>query len=98
NDPVRKYAHAPSPTTRQSSTPSDSWNCRIVIRSLMLSPHPLNARTAASYKTMHGTEAHRPAAGSTGGRGNVLSTKTRVTLRRCRGGTGYGLGSGRSPG
>src|SRR5262245_65374737 len=28
NDPVRKYAHAPAPTTRQSSTPSASWNCR----------------------------------------------------------------------
>src|SRR2546425_9056149 len=27
NDPVRKYAHSPSPTTRQSSTPSDAWNC-----------------------------------------------------------------------
>src|SRR5438309_11078776 len=27
NDPVRKYAFAPSPSTRQSSTPSDSRNC-----------------------------------------------------------------------
>src|SRR5262249_49734545 len=35
NDPVRKYAHAPSPRTRQFSTPSDSWNCVGLIRSVM---------------------------------------------------------------
>src|SRR2546430_16845571 len=35
NDLVRKKAHAPSPTTRQSSTPTDSWNCRGVIWSFM---------------------------------------------------------------
>src|SRR2546430_1926544 len=35
NDSVRKKAHAPSPTTRQSSTPTDSWNCRGVIWSFM---------------------------------------------------------------
>jgi hypothetical protein len=28
SDPVRKYAQAPSLSTRQSSTPSDSWNWR----------------------------------------------------------------------
>ena len=37
DDPVRKYVHAPSPSTRQSSTPSASWNCRGVIRSVMAS-------------------------------------------------------------
>jgi hypothetical protein len=26
NDPARKNAHAPSPTTRQSSRPGVSWN------------------------------------------------------------------------
>src|SRR3989442_5974998 len=41
NEPVRKYAHAPSPTTRQSSTPSDSRNFRIVIWSLMVLPSPV---------------------------------------------------------
>src|SRR5438093_7091208 len=35
NDPVRKYAHTPSPSTRQSSTPSDSWNCVGLIRSVI---------------------------------------------------------------
>lgn len=37
NDPVRMNVHAPSPTTRQSSTPSASRNCRAVIGSLMRS-------------------------------------------------------------
>jgi hypothetical protein len=35
NDPVRKCAHAPPNSTRQSPTPSASWNCRGVIRSAM---------------------------------------------------------------
>ena len=35
NDPVRKYAHAPSPSTRQPSTPSTSENCRGESRPLM---------------------------------------------------------------
>src|SRR6266550_675203 len=33
-DPVRKYAFAPSPSTRQSSTPSDSRNCVGLMRSV----------------------------------------------------------------
>src|SRR6266508_2124128 len=53
---------------------------------------PLDARTSAWYKTMYGTEAFRPAEGSTGGAEAMscedLWTKTRVTLRRCHGGTG----------
>src|SRR5262249_25733753 len=35
NDRVRKCAHAPSPMTRQSSTPADSWNCFGLIRSVI---------------------------------------------------------------
>src|SRR5437667_7359668 len=54
NDPVRKYAHAPSPTTRQSSTPLDSWNRRAVTQSLILSPKPSDESTAAWYITIHG--------------------------------------------
>src|SRR4051794_34466363 len=34
NDPVRKYAQTPSPTTLQSSIPAASWNCAGLIRSL----------------------------------------------------------------
>src|SRR2546428_10661391 len=60
NDPVRKYAHAPSPTTRQSSTPSDSWNRVGVIRSVMFSHrNPSGARTPTRYMTVYGTEADR---------------------------------------
>src|SRR5262245_53132704 len=36
SDAVRKYAHAPSPMTRQSSRPSDAWNCFGVIPSAMI--------------------------------------------------------------
>src|SRR5436309_12927215 len=35
NDLVRKYAFAPSPSTRQSSTPSDSRNCFGLMLSVM---------------------------------------------------------------
>jgi Zn-dependent protease with chaperone function len=41
NELVRKYAHAPSPSTRQSSTPSDSRNCLGLIRLVMLPPGPI---------------------------------------------------------
>src|SRR6266571_2362604 len=37
-DPVRKYAFAPSPSTRQSSTPSDSRNCVGLMWSVMKPP------------------------------------------------------------
>src|SRR2546429_1391594 len=37
-DPVRKYAFAPSPSTRQSSTPSDSRNCVGLMRSVIKPP------------------------------------------------------------
>src|SRR5437867_4593557 len=39
NDPVGKYAFAPSPSTRQSATPSDSRNCfglRLSVRLIWL--------------------------------------------------------------
>ncbi len=35
NEPVGKYAEAPSPTILQSSVPSASWNCDGVMFSLM---------------------------------------------------------------
>src|SRR5256886_2710075 len=81
NDSVRKKAHAPSPTTRQSSTPTDSWNCRGVIWSFMPStsrcpyysfpffaaPLLAAARTRRTRKTPSGGSGWRddPVSGST---------------------------------
>src|SRR5437867_9062821 len=100
NEPVRKYVHAPSPTTRQSSTPSDSWNLRAVMPSLMPSPQAVAARTSGWYKTLHGTEVVRPSRGTSGGEDPMPSedrwTRLVSPLMRHHGGTAGVHGSGRS--